>query len=135
MPHSLNKFTCGKAIGVDTDGQKLRVRTEKGVLKEFPYDYLLIGTGSSYAGTIKPNPKEFTYSQRQATWTTEFERLRRAQSVLIIGGGPVGVELAGEILTKYPTKHVTITDRQSELCSEFHPRTKKHIKVTVPYHP
>ena len=31
-----------------------------------------------------------------------YDRIRAANSVLIIGGGPVGVETAGEILAEFP---------------------------------
>lgn len=34
-------------------------------------------------------------------------KLAEARCVLIIGGGPVGVELAGEIITEFPTKKVS----------------------------
>jgi NADH dehydrogenase FAD-containing subunit len=33
-------------------------------------------------------------------------------SVLIIGGGPVGVELAGEIVVDFPTKKVKLQRRE-----------------------
>jgi NADH dehydrogenase FAD-containing subunit len=36
----------------------------------------------------------------------ENKKLLAADSVLIIGGGPVGVELAGEIVVDFPTKKV-----------------------------
>jgi len=34
--------------------------------------------------------------------------IKDAQKILIIGGGPVGVELAGEIRAFYPAKEVTL---------------------------
>lgn len=37
----------------------------------------------------------------------EKQRLVAADSVLIIGGGPVGVELAGEIVVDFPEKKVS----------------------------
>lgn len=39
---------------------------------------------------------------------TENEKLKAAKSVLIVGGGPTGVELAGEIVTDFPDKKVTL---------------------------
>jgi NADH dehydrogenase FAD-containing subunit len=38
----------------------------------------------------------------------ENKKIVAAQSILIIGGGPVGVELAGEIVVDYPDKKVRI---------------------------
>lgn len=39
---------------------------------------------------------------------TENEKIKGANSILIIGGGPTGVELAGEIAFDYPGKDVTL---------------------------
>jgi hypothetical protein len=41
--------------------------------------------------------------------------------------GPVGVELAGEILTKYPNKKVTIVDAQKQICSVFPEGSIKYL--------
>jgi NADH dehydrogenase FAD-containing subunit len=38
----------------------------------------------------------------------EHARLNSAKSILIIGGGIVGVELAGEVLAKMPDKKITV---------------------------
>lgn len=38
----------------------------------------------------------------------ENEKIKSSQSILIIGGGPTGVELAGEIAVDFPDKKVTL---------------------------
>lgn len=35
-------------------------------------------------------------------------KVKESERIVIVGGGPVGVELAGEIATDYPQKKVTI---------------------------
>ena len=42
----------------------------------------------------------------QAHVSASFSRLEAAHSVCVIGGGPVGVEVVGEIAAKYPQKEV-----------------------------
>lgn len=42
-------------------------------------------------------------------------KIVRSQQILIIGGGPVGVELAGEIATDFPDKEVTLVHSQPTL--------------------
>lgn len=37
----------------------------------------------------------------------EHERLVAAEHILVVGGGIVGVELAGEIIVNFPQKQVT----------------------------
>lgn len=46
---------------------------------------------------------------------TESEKIRAANSIFIIGGGPTGVELAGEIVCHHPDKKVTLVHRGSRL--------------------
>jgi NADH dehydrogenase FAD-containing subunit len=42
---------------------------------------------------------------------TEFEKIKSANTVLIVGGGPTGVELAGEISIDFPEKKVILVHR------------------------
>ena len=66
---------------------------------------------------MKATPAESTLSTRAATFESMAAKLAAARSVLIIGGGPVGVELAGEIVSKTPGKRVTLVDGGSALLS------------------
>ncbi|GAB5357021.1 hypothetical protein AAMO2058_000338000 [Amorphochlora amoebiformis] len=129
IPSSRSKFICGEALGIDPDDKLLRVKLENGKTRNVPFDFLLIGTGSTYSGSIRASKSESTLRSREATWERECKKLKEARSVLIIGGGPVGVELAGEILTRYPDKKVVITDRTEELCAQFfRPKTRTYAK-------
>jgi NADH dehydrogenase FAD-containing subunit len=66
-----------------------------------PYDYLLLAAGSTYASPIKATLSTSTIEQRQAQWNRAAHDLKQAQSILIVGAGVVGVELAGEILAAH----------------------------------
>jgi NADH dehydrogenase FAD-containing subunit len=69
-------------------------------------DIVVVATGSSYASPFKPqgeSTQEFAASLR-----TAHSNLMSARAVAIIGGGAVGVELAGEISSAYPSKAVTL---------------------------
>ena len=46
---------------------------------------------------------------------TDNEKIESSESVLIIGGGPTGVELAAEIAVDYPGKKVTLIHRGPRL--------------------
>jgi NADH dehydrogenase FAD-containing subunit len=82
-------------------------------------DYVVLATGSAYAYPGKP----------AAALTSEaLEDLRRthkevagSQRVLILGAGPVGLELAGEIKAAWPEKEVTIIDPAAQLLTGFRP--------------
>lgn len=49
----------------------------------------------------------------------ENKKLLAADSVLIIGGGPVGVELAGEIVVDFPTKKVMSIYKEENAALKF----------------
>jgi len=66
-----------------------------------PFDFLVITTGTTYNG---PSTK----AERIKLYEAEKEKIVQANSVLVIGGGPVGVELVGEIVVDFPDKKVTL---------------------------
>ena len=118
-------FRCGEVTEVAESS--LEMRTAAGSTERVEFDYLLVGAGSLYTVPIKPTPAEPTLLHRADTWRTAAEQLAAASSVLVIGGGPVGVELAAEVLTQYPDKQVTIVDALPELCASFPDACVQHV--------
>lgn len=51
-----------------------------------------------------------------------------ADSILILGGGAVGVELAAEIVCHFPEKRVTIVDAASDLLPLFPAKVAQHCR-------
>ena len=69
--------------------------------------------------------------------TAEYKRfcyeIQKANDVIIVGGGSVGIEMAGEISEKYFLKRVTIIHNSEELVSKslgepFQQKLKKILK-------
>ncbi|ETW02657.1 hypothetical protein H310_06116 [Aphanomyces invadans] len=79
------------------------------------FDYLVLATGSSYVSPIKVPLHEYTRANVVSAIHATAERIKAASSVLIVGGGPVGIEVAGEIASASPTKRVTILEGQNSL--------------------
>lgn len=77
------------------------------------FDYLILCSGSTYHTPIKE--KNLVITSRAEELREYAEKLKEAQTVLIIGGGLVGVELAAEIVLAYPSKSVTMVHAKSEL--------------------
>lgn len=95
--YAKDKFTFvhGTATHVDAAGQTVSVTTATGEQKSIPYVALIIATGVS-----TPSPlftQETDATSLQATYDAFQKSLANAKTIVIGGGGPVGVETAGEI--------------------------------------
>lgn len=50
------------------------------------------------------------------------DAIAAAPSVLVIGGGPTGVEVVGEVATEFPTKPLTIVQSGDRLLPDLSPK-------------
>jgi NADH dehydrogenase FAD-containing subunit len=78
-------------------------------------DYVVLATGSTapYPAKIDTLGTAAAVGRLRATR----EALVRADHVLLLGAGPVGLEFAGEIAAAWPGKRVTLVDPAGELLS------------------
>ncbi|MCA9485849.1 MAG: FAD-dependent oxidoreductase, partial [Nanoarchaeota archaeon] len=81
--------------------------------KKIKFDYLVISSGSTYNAPFK-EPNIIT-ATRASHLREKYEKLCKAKRILIIGGGLVGVELAGEICDSYNDKQITIAHSKEKL--------------------
>ncbi|GAA0183168.1 oxidoreductase [Lithospermum erythrorhizon] len=95
-------IVCSAAVGVTEN----EVTTQEG--RAIAYDYLVIATGHN---DTTPATKQEKLSNYQA----DQDKIKAANGVLIVGGGPTGVELAAEIVCAFPGKKVTLVHRGSRL--------------------
>ncbi|XP_008789646.1 apoptosis-inducing factor homolog B-like isoform X3 [Phoenix dactylifera] len=72
------------------------------------YDYLVLATGHA-----DPTPR--SRKDRLEQFQQDNATIKSSSSVLIIGGGRMGVELAGEISVDYPEKKVTLIHKGPRL--------------------
>lgn len=93
------------------------------------FDYLVIATGSSYAVPIKQDGNVYSRSDTETKLNEVRQQIERAQRILIVGGGAVGCEVAGDIASKYPEKSVTIIDAASKLIAGCDLRDKFRDKL------
>lgn len=105
-----------------------------------PYDYLIIATGHALASPASRAERINEFQRGSCSQSAYWEKkqlcfcglpchtyiffcmlaadngkIESSESVLIIGGGPTGVELAGEIVVDYPGKRVTLIHRGPRL--------------------
>jgi NADH dehydrogenase FAD-containing subunit len=89
------KFVHGTATHVDPAGQTVSVETASGEQQSIPYAALVIATGFT-----TPSPLFTQTTDREALEKVHIafqEGLKSAKTIIVGGGGPVGVETAGEI--------------------------------------
>ncbi|GAA0155838.1 hypothetical protein Leryth_002802 [Lithospermum erythrorhizon] len=76
--------------------------------KAIPYDYVVIATGHDDRTAL-------TKSERIGHYKNDQEKIKKANSILVVGGGPTGVELAAEITVDFPGKKVTLVHKGPRL--------------------
>lgn len=85
------------------------------------YAYLVLAMGSTWSKELNlPQARDEALKKL----SEQGAQLAAARKIVIIGGGAVGVELAGEIATKYSgqkQKHVTLIHRGTQLLNDVYP--------------
>ncbi|GIH25732.1 hypothetical protein Aph01nite_40420 [Acrocarpospora phusangensis] len=96
------RFVRDQAVAVD--GRRVTLASGR----RLEPDYLVLATGSSYPFPAKSDV--WDAEKTRARMLDAHDALRGARRVLVVGAGPSGLELAGEIKAFFPDKHVTIAD-------------------------
>ncbi|XVU22355.1 NAD(P)/FAD-dependent oxidoreductase [Actinoplanes sp. CA-054009] len=87
-------------------------------------DYLVLATGSGYSYPAKPRPGADDIARQLDDLHRTHKELSGAARVLIVGAGPVGLELAGEIKDVWPDKSVLVVGRDHQLLPGFLPEVR-----------
>ncbi|MEK6886273.1 MAG: FAD-dependent oxidoreductase [Nanoarchaeota archaeon] len=93
--------------------------------KKYEYDYLLICSGSNYSSPIKE--QNSVMSVRGEQLRAAYKNVKNKKSILIIGGGLVGVELAAEICAMYKNKTITLVNAKDTLVKRNKAKTQKYV--------
>ena len=88
-----------------------RVVTASG--EEISADYVVLATGSRYPFPAKTDLVDADHAQEQVRQA--HRALAQAERVLLVGAGPVGIELAGEIRHVWPDKSIVLLDVADEI--------------------
>ncbi|KAG9031110.1 hypothetical protein FRB95_003156 [Tulasnella sp. JGI-2019a] len=86
--------------------------------RTLPYDYLVLATGSIWEG-----PLAFPLEREQVReWINDWHtKLSNSKSVVVIGGGAVGIEISGEIRHFIPDTKVTLIHSDAQLLNSAYP--------------
>ncbi len=95
-------------------------------------DHVVLATGTGY-----PFPAKFLEDDTdvaRARLHRTREALRDCERVVVVGAGPVGLELAGELTAAYPGLHVTVVEKEPDiLVGDYLPelRTSLHEQLAA----
>jgi NADH dehydrogenase FAD-containing subunit len=102
-----------------------RVVTASG--EEITADFVVLASGSRYPFPAKTDLVDTHLAQEQVRQTNR--ALTQADRVLLVGAGPVGIELAGEIREVWPDKSIVLLDVADEvLGGPYIPELKAELR-------
>jgi NADH dehydrogenase FAD-containing subunit len=102
-----------------------RVVTASG--EEIAANYVVVATGSKYPFPAKTDQVDTHHAQEQVR--RAHQALSQADRVLLVGAGPVGIELAGEIRAVWPEKSIVLLDVGDEILGgPYKPELKAELR-------
>ena len=131
--YTSSQFTLIQALATSLDSSQ-RIVTVTPMISDTPtttqqlhYDTLIISTGTTSTSPL------WTLHPDQSLTTTALKSMHAIlptiKTVLIAGGGPVGIETAGEIATAYPSCKVTLLSGGARLLQGIKPATSARAQV------
>lgn len=107
-PDGSFQFILGKASNIDADSNRVEISKNDGSTSSISYDQLVIATGSHILSDLPFKPIGMHEQTLESLHSLQ-QQIGAADSIVIAGGGPTGVETAGEIAAHYGTeKKVTL---------------------------
>ncbi|MEM7118730.1 MAG: FAD-dependent oxidoreductase [Chloroflexota bacterium] len=103
-------FCQGYVSQLDPQQQQITIETAIGN-QQLPYDYLLVALGSTTQVNTVPGAKQFAYTlNRDSARALARQMAHRngGEQLVIVGGGPTGLEAAAEFAEQHPDLRVTL---------------------------
>ncbi|MCJ1363745.1 hypothetical protein MMC16_002854 [Acarospora aff. strigata] len=124
-PKERFRFVQGEAIDLKEQKRNVTVKlTESGETATVAYDSLVLATGSTSNSALWT--LHGSDSKSRAAFEEILPKLPEAKSITVIGGGPAGVETAGELGAQFGhTKKVTMLSGSSRLLTKLRPATSE----------
>jgi len=130
------QFIKATVIAIDIKRKEVIVQTDKND-RHLAYDYLLYTAGSTFDQDSIPGIREHAYTltptaprSAEALKSLLPELNKHGGRLLVIGGGPTGIESAAEFAESYPDLNVTLVT-QGEPGGFWGGRIQSHIVETL----
>jgi hypothetical protein len=106
---------------VEIRGNKVKLRSGESV--KFEYLAIAMGTKQALPSKVVSTEKETGAAELRSVQ----ENVRRSQKIALIGGGPVGVQMATDIKSYFPKKEVTLIHSRERLLPNFGLRLHEYV--------
>ncbi|KAK4162346.1 apoptosis-inducing factor A [Cladorrhinum sp. PSN259] len=126
-PTSPHKVIQARAVSLQPNALTLdRPYLDSSSSTTLPFDYLIAATGTtlSFPGTMTSDSKSASVTSLQSFQSS----IKASPSIIIIGGGAVGVQMACDLKEIYPSKSVTLVHSRDQLMPVYHPALSDLIK-------
>jgi NADH dehydrogenase FAD-containing subunit len=130
-----DNFVQGSVKQLDTEGKK--VILENGDELEFTHCVIAVGS----LGPLPARSKQTTIDGLLGEYLDISDKISKAKNIVVVGGGPVGVEMAGQIREKHKDVEITLISSSEKLVSpQFDDKfqsnmksmmTNKNVKVEI----
>ena len=108
------QFIHGSVVSIDPATNQLNyTKQDSDENQTIKFDYLVFGLGSSYVSPF--HSSEYDRAKQIDLIKDYNSKINSSDSILIVGGGAVGVELAGEFKTDFPDKKITLLTNSNRL--------------------
>jgi NADH dehydrogenase FAD-containing subunit len=132
-PEASFNFIKGMVTGIDIETQTVTVSKDASLLSNppVPFDYLVIASGSTTPASIgqsglKVPFKTSGFEDVSSAIRKAQEAIKHARSIVVGGGGPLGVEVAAELIeVPGPKKEVTLISATDLLL----PGVKESVRI------
>jgi NADH:ubiquinone reductase (H+-translocating) len=126
------RFVQGFVADIDPSARRVMLRAGEGSPDSpMRYDYLVYALGSTSRTGVVAGAQEHAYTLDHPSVAVLSARMpdvaRRGGRVLVIGGGPTGVELATELAEAYPDARISLVTRRDVL-PRFSPNARAYVR-------
>ncbi|KAJ5260558.1 hypothetical protein N7478_012163 [Penicillium angulare] len=94
--------------------------------KQIPFEYIVLATGTRLSKPAAMDdddkPSSVKYLQNHQAG------VKQAKSILLVGGGAVGVQMATDLKEYYPEKNITVVQSRPQLMPSFHHKLHEIVK-------
>ncbi|MEM9516207.1 MAG: FAD-dependent oxidoreductase [Actinomycetota bacterium] len=123
----------GRAVAIDQEAQTVAIIDRDGAERDLPFDRLVLATGSQ----LKRPPIDDTHLHNIDTLGAaealddRLAQLHDGATVVVVGAGFTGIELACELPARVPSAHIVLLERADEIAPEMGPHPRPVIQAAL----